>query len=170
MAENVPQCLVEMLGGMRTPAVVRMQRQTPHAPVFRAFSISGDALRALNVSHLVVYVNRAANACGPLQVGLKLEKTLVANSFYSFRVAAYSIALATGSRAAKCEQRVGARGVPANQASTRTRLIAAAVMRGCRCALAWSIERQRRRHTVEGRAQRLSSLLQPIAEDIVAKI
>ena len=33
----------------------------------------------------VVYVNRVANECGPLQVGLNLEKTLVANSFYSFQ-------------------------------------------------------------------------------------
>ena len=93
----------------------------------------------------VVYVNRAANACGPLQGGLNLEKTLVANSCDSFQSGPpLRSLLATGSRAAKCEQRVGARGVPANQASTLTRLIAAAVMRGCRCALAWPIERQRR--------------------------
>src|SRR5438034_8954465 len=39
VTENVPQSLVEMLRGVRTPDIVRVKRKAHHAPVLRAFSI-----------------------------------------------------------------------------------------------------------------------------------
>src|SRR6516164_11580773 len=39
MAENIPQRLIEMLGGIGATDIVRMQRQPHHAPVFRTFSV-----------------------------------------------------------------------------------------------------------------------------------
>src|SRR6516162_10602221 len=39
VAKNVPQCLIEVLGGIATTDIVGMQRQTHHAPVFRTFAV-----------------------------------------------------------------------------------------------------------------------------------